>query len=218
LLDVCDTCCDAAPVENGFGSRYILTKEFDESGAYTQQTVPLINRTTLPANVSIDFEMDIAVMFAFEWYNWSVNLGYDGWLRTRERISLDGCFPCDTYGLKGIQNVTLQMGGPSDATQSKATLHGDPFAAQALVVDANPPVFVSQAQIDTQSAASGRMFTNKIFTHVQHSWHRTDPCALQPFIGLGFEVEFEGRRPKYLQPNKLAMSQWGVWLKTGIGY
>jgi hypothetical protein len=37
-------------------------------------------------------------------------------------------------------------------------------------------------------------------------------------LGIGIEVGFEGQRPKDLQPNKLAMSQWGVWLKTGIGY
>lgn len=218
LLDVCDDCCNACPVENGFGSRYILAKEFDETGNYIGQTVPLLNRTTLLSKVSVDFEMDLAIMFAFEFTDWVIDLGYDGWLRTRERIKILDCLPCDTIGLKGIQNVALQMGGPSNATQSKATLHGNHFFAQQAVADPNPPVFTNQAQIDIGSAASGRMLTHKIFSHVQHTWHRYEPCAYQPFLGIGFEVEFEGRRPKNLQPNKLAMSQWGVWLKTGIGY
>lgn len=218
LLDVCNDCCDPTPSENGFGSRYILAKIFDETGNYSQNTVPLLNRTTLLSKVSVDIEMDLAIMFAFEFTDWVIDLGYNGWLRSRERISLVDCFPCDTIGLKGIQNVELQMGGPSNATQSKATLHGNRIITQTLVADPNPPVFTNQAQIDTNSAASGRMFTNKIFSHVQHTWHRTETCAYQPFVGIGFEVEFEGRRPKNLQPNKLAVSQWGVWLKTGIGY
>ena len=52
---------------------------------------------------------------------------------------------------------------------------------------------------------------------INDTWHRLVPCALQPFLGVGIEVEFEGR-PKDLQPNKNGVSQWGVWLKTGVGY
>lgn len=218
LCPVCNTCtCPVTPA-NGFGSRYILAKEFNEDGNYTQNVVPLINRTTLLANISMDFQMDLAVMFAIDICNWTFDIGYNGWIRTHERIDLLECMPDNVIGLKGIQNVTLQMGGPSNVTQSKATLHGDPFADQALVADSNPPVFTNTPQIDLSSGASSRMLTNKIFTHTQYNWQRMNPCALQPFFGVGLEVEFEGRRPKYLQPNKNAVSQWGVWLKTGVGY
>jgi hypothetical protein len=218
LLSNCNDCCDQIPVENGFGSRYILAKEFNATGNYTQNTVPLANRTTLEAKVSVDVQIDFAIMFAFEFTNWVIDLGYNGWFKCAEHINLIGCLPCNSIGLKGIQNVALLMGGPSNATQSRATLHGDPFTTQALVADANPPVFTNTAQIDTNSGASSRMLSNKIFTHVQYNWHRYEPCAYQPFVGFGFEVEFQGNRPKYLQPNKIALSQWGVWMKTGIGY
>ncbi len=218
LCPVCDDCTCPTEPANGFGSRYILAKEFNANGNYTQNTIPLINRTTLCADISIDIQVDVAVMFAFDVGNWTIDVGYDGWIRSRERIDLVECLPENLIGLKGIQNVALQMGGPSNATQSRATLHGDAFADQALVADANPPVFTNTAQIDLDSGASSRMLTHKFFGHTQYIWHRLVPCALQPFFGVGFEVEFEGRRPKDLQPNKNGVSQWGVWLKTGVGY
>lgn len=218
LLNNCDACCLQAPPLNGFGSRYILTKEFDETGNYTEHTVPLANRTTLNADISIDIQMDLAIMFSFSFGNWAINLGYDAWLRSAERINLLCDIPCNRLGLKGIQNVSLLMGGPSNATQNKATLHGDPFALQAAVADPDPPVFINPCDININSGSSTFMFTNKIFSSMLYTFHRYEPCTYQPFVGAGFEVEFEGRRPKNLQPNKLALSQWGVWLKTGIGY
>jgi len=216
LCDVCDDVCDMHPA-NGFGSRYILAKEF-ANGAYTQSTVPLINRTTLESKISVDIQVDVAVMFALECGNWLADFGYNAWIRSRERIDLLGCLPDGTIALKGIQNVALMMGGPSIATQSRATLHGNEFTDQAIVADANPPVFVNTCQINLDSGASSRMLTHKFFGHVQHNWHRLEPCAMQPFLGVGIEVEFEGRRPKDLQPNKNGLSQWGVWFKTGVGY
>lgn len=217
LCSICDDCFTPIPPANGFGSSYILAKEFDSAGNYRQQVTPLINYTTLPVNVSIDIQMDLALMFAFDFGKWTVDIGYDAWFRSRERITLLNCLPQDTIALKGIQNVALLMGGPSNVTQSKATLHGNYFTEQTAVADANSPVFVTTAQLDLSSGASSRMLTHKIFMYGQHIWQRFT-CRLQSFTGLGFEVEFEGNRPKNLQPNKLAVSQWGIWLKAGIGY
>lgn len=217
LYPVCDDCCNLITPANGFGSRYILAKEFDTSGNYIGESIPLINRTTLLADISVDIQVDFAVMFAFDMGNWAFDIGYNGWIRSSERIDLINCLATDSIGLKGIQNVALQSGGLSNVTQSKATLHGDEFITQALVADANPPVFTNSAQIDINSGASSRMLTHKIFTHAQYNWHRS-LCEAQPFLGVGFEVEFEGNRPKNLQPNKNGVSQWGIWLKTGVGY
>lgn len=203
---------------SGFGSRYILTKEFDEQGNYANVSFPTINRTTLQADVSINVQLDVALMFAFEYCNWAWDVGYNAWIRSRENINLDTCLPFNRLALKGIANVANGLGGPSMDTQSKATLHGDEFANQALVIDANPPVFYNTAQIDIDSAATSRMLSHKIFAHSNYSWYRMQPCALQPFIGIGFEVEFQGNRPQDLQPNKGAVSQWGVWIKGGVGY
>ncbi len=218
LLQNCNDCCCVITPEDGFGSRYVLAKEFDNNGNYTQNTVPLINHTTLLADISVDVQLDIAIMFAFEFKGWTFDIGYDAWARSRERIKLLECLPEDTLGLKGIQNVALAMGGPSDITQSMATLHGDEFTQQMIVADANSPIFTNTPQVDLNSGASSRMLTHKFFGNINYAWNRFDACAWQPFLGIGIEVEFEGQRPKDLQPNKLAVSQWGVWLKTGVGY
>lgn len=218
LYPVCDPCGAPITPANGFGSRYVLAKEFDADGNYTQNSIPLINRTTLLADISVDIQVDFTVMFAFDISHWTLDIGYNGWIRSSERVNLDHCLAKDSIGLKGIQNVALQIGGPSNVTQSKAGLHGNAFVEQSFVADPNPPVFTNTAQIDINSGASSRMLTHKIFLHTEYNWQRFIDYALQPFLGAGFEVEFEGNRPKDLQPNKNGVSQWGIWLKTGVGY
>ena len=204
-------------IKNGFGSRYILMKMFDETQAYTGITIPTINASTLLCDVSIPVEFEGAVMFAYTYDCFGFDIGYNAWLRSREHISCPALFPDQTYGFKGIQNVTIGSSLPSPATQSRAHLHGDYFINQGLVADLNPPVFAQRTDINLTSAENPMAFTHKIFWHFQYNGGQT--CFGKGYIGCGGEVEFEGFRPKYLfQPNHVAMSQWGLWLKTGLAY
>ncbi len=201
----------------GFGSRYILAKKFDDTGAYTGVTEPLINATTLFANVHVAVEFEGAVIFVYTNKHFSMDIGYNPWLRSREKISCIQQFPQDTYGLKGIQDVT-SSGIPSVVTQSCATLHGNDFDDQAAVADVNPPVFIDPSAIDPRSAENPQTFTHKIFWNLQYNQDLPD-SSMSGYIGWGTEIEFEGFRPKYdFHPNHVAMSQWGMWLKCGLGY
>lgn len=205
-------------IENfrGVASRYMLMKEFDASGNYTGITIPVINRTTLECKVRNDVEFDIVLMASYMNNNIGVDFGYNAWIRTREKIELLQAFPANTFGLKGIQNVATPT-GLSNATQNTATIFGNDYADQALVADPNPPVFISPDRIDIGSAATPFSFTHKFFGHVNYSWD----CypTIEPFLGIGGEVEFEGLHPHdEAEPNKIAISQWGVWLKGGFGF
>jgi len=201
---------------NGYLSRYMLVKQFNTSGNYTSETVPLINLTTLPCRVSAAVQLDLVVMFAYTHGRWSFDLGYDAWLRTHENISLECNITPQTLGLKGIQNVAT-LSGTSNATQSAATIFGNAYSDQAIVADANPPVFINTQDINICSAEAPRAFTNKIFTHLSYIF---DPySSWDPFLGLGGEVEFEGLNPRgSADNNHNSVSQWMIWLKGGIGF
>ena len=201
---------------NGFLSRYMLAKEFDAAGNYTNRTLPLINVTTLPVHVSAAIQLDLVVMFGYLVHEWSFDIGYGAWLRTHENISLSCQLPRNRYGLKGIQNVAT-FGQSSSATQSTATIFGNPFDDQALVTDINSPLFINTENIDIHSGQGPLSFTHKIFGHVSYDF---DGCSgFDSFIGIGGEVEFEGLNPREdANFNHNSVSQWSVWIKGGLAF
>jgi hypothetical protein len=203
---------------NGFGSRYILVKQFDAGGGYTRNAAPAINKTTLYCDVWQALQIDFTFMFGYQYNTFGFDFGYNGWFRTREKIRLRDSIPADIFGLKGIQNVTLSNGSPSPATQSTATLHGTAFSNQQLVVDNPSPVFINTADLNVHSAAAHRALTHKLFAHLNHAFEQSAWFAVEPFLGAGGSVEFEGIKPRNAEPNKLTMSQWSVWLKGGLVY
>jgi hypothetical protein len=201
-----------------FGSRYILAKNFDSTGNYTGVTAPLINSTTLDCKVNANLQFDIVFMFAYQHKHLGFDIGYNGWIKSRELVKLDDC-DCQltNVGLKGIQNVEQVMPVmDSPVTQSTATLHGNYLFEQSFVSDSNSPVLVSCPNIDPQSAATSSQMTHKIFAHINHVW---DPMhCVQPYLGVGGEVEFEGIRPSDLPPMKNTRSLWALWAKGGFAY
>lgn len=204
-----------------FGSRYILMKVFDSAGNYTGTTVPAINRTTLLCKTYHNFQLDLALMLGYSSCWLDIDLGYSAWIRSKEHVCLLESLPENTYALKGIQNTNSSVGVLSNATQSRtATLVGDNFTDQALVVDTPSPQFVSTADLNVLSAAAPTAFTHKIFWNISHAWKDYNLCRrFTPFIGFGGEAEFESLHPReFTQPNKNSVSQWAIWIKGGFAY
>ncbi len=200
--------------ENGFGSRYILTKIFDETGATTGTALPLINQTTLTCKVHTDIQTDIVLMFGYTYQDIVFDIGYNGWIRSKEKITLNQDIEKDRFGLKGIQNVI------DNFTQSTATLVGNNFADQSSVADTNSPKFVKNQDINVRSARSPLVLTHKLFTHIGYAWKNENEEHAIPFIGIGGEIEFEGINEHNTAepPDNTTMSQWGIWLKGGFAY
>lgn len=208
--------CDTTNAK--FGSRYILAKTFDVDGNYTGVTVPSINATTLNCDVHADVQLDIVFMFSYERPHTCFDFGYNAWVKSQERIDITDC--CNAYantGLKGIQNVT-QMLPPFliPTTESTATLHGAPFADQAILTDPNSPVLLKERDINLSSAETGRQFTHKIFVHFNYLWDPRE--TITPYFGAGGQVEFEGIRPSDIPSFNNTLSLWSVWIKGGFGY
>jgi hypothetical protein len=202
---------------NGMCSRYILVKEFDGLGNYTGVCQPAINATTLNCDVWTDLELDIVFMLAYTSPNWIVDLGYEGWIRSHEKIALRQCIPENRYGFKGIQNVTDIFGNVIETTQNSVTINGNNFADQASVANISP-VFIKTSDLSLKSAASPLVMTHKLFGNLSYAF----PCDYRrvvPFIGFGGDIEFEGiNRHFTVRNDKDTLSQWSVWIKGGFGY
>lgn len=207
-----DSCC-----RPNFCSRYILLKEFGESGSYTNNLIPAVNVTTRRCDVSVDFQADLAAMFGYTYNGLVCDIGYNGWFRSRERISICGAIPSNTYALKGIQNVAAP---DTQETQSHATIHGNLFENQEFVADRSSPVFVQS--LNPNSAASPKALTHKFFAYLGYGFetkHSGEKRAYVPFFGIGGDIEIEGmNRDSTFHPYKNTLSQWELWLKGGFTY
>ncbi len=204
---------------NGFGSRYILLKEFDTNERYTGKLIPAINKTSLCCKVSVDIQFELLAMFGYTYKGFVFDAGYNAWIRSKERITLRECITNRTYALKGIQDVVTDVGELSQLTQSTATLHGNLLSEQAAVVDTNSPIFISTKDLDLRSAASPMVLTHKLFTHIGYGWQEDEKASLVPYLGLGTSVEFEGINTSNTEkPNRNTLSQWAFWLKGGIAF
>jgi hypothetical protein len=208
------------PCYTKFFSRYMLVKEFDDNGLPTGQLAPLINYTTLPCTSSTSAEFDGALMFAYTRKNLTFDIGYNGWIRAKESIDLCGGLPHNRIGLKGIQNTFTPLSNPSAATESSATIFGTSITNQGAVVDPISPQFVNTQDIDVYSARSPTVVTHKFFTYLGYTWgtlHKQ--YQLQPFVGIGGELEFEGINDinEFEPPtDRNTMAQWSVWFRAGF--
>lgn len=203
--------------KNGFFSRYILLKEFDENGVFAQKMLPAINVTTLECNVWKSIQVDMVFMFGYTYNNFVFDIGYNGWIRSREKITLCGGIAPNKYGLKGEQfAVNPITGQPNNMTESTATI----FETQPIMSDGLAPVFISTSDLNIKSAASPLLITQKIFWHLSNSWPNCCKShEATPFFGIGAEIEFEGinSRNAY-QPTNTTMGQASVWLKGGVSF
>lgn len=199
-----------------WGSRYILAKKFEDSTNYSGVSLPLINVTTLPVDINVTIQVDAALMLAYTYKSFGFDFGYNGWVRSKENMGCV-CFPDKTYALKGIQNVA-DGDVLSNTTQSKATINGDLFSEQALVADDPSPVFIAQRDINLDSAQAPLSYSHKFFWQLYRTWYERSLKPLSANLGIGGFVEFEGVRPHNVQTNKNSLSQWGAWVKFGVGY
>jgi hypothetical protein len=200
---------------NGFASRYLLLKEFND-GQYTGNLVTASTVTTLPCTVWIGGQFDIVAMLGYLSHGLEIDLGYNAWIRTHEHVNIRGTIAHNRYGIKGIQNVNNPDGSPNNLTQSTATIHGNELTAgeQAATADTASPVFIRTEDLNPHSGAATSAFSQKFFAHVGYAWSHY--CHVNPYLGMGGEIEFEGDKQNYdRQANHNTAAQWGIWLKGG---
>lgn len=188
---------------NGIGSRYLLFKKFDGSAmpAYADEVVFGPNVMTRDIRVKNDIHGEVAVMFDYQRCGITFDVGYNLWGRSRDKITLVEDIPLNTFGVQG-DTVTNMGGGTENNTQSMSNIKGEFLPAIADLVT------ITKDDFDIESAEHPGAVSHKIFTHIAYTWVN---CDYLPYVGIGGEVEFSGRRNR-------AFDQWGAWIKGGFTF
>lgn len=124
--------------KNGNGSRYMLLEQIESpsqgllvggtiaKNQYIGNLAPAINYTTLDTKISIGVQADILFKLAYQRDGFEIDLGYNFWVNSKEKLHCRQPFIEDRFALKGDAQV---YGFTSDnnalelnATQSMATI------------------------------------------------------------------------------------------------
>lgn len=192
---------------NGPGSRYLLFKTFDPTGHYAGEIVRGPNILTLDINTNNAIHGDAVFMLDYNQGGFNWNIGYNIWGRTKDKITLNQTIPEATYGIAGLTGTNPATS--RDRTASQTTISGE----NASDFDGGPTgtflnnVYLTTDDLNISSAAHPGCFSHGIFTYIGYVWN----CDLEPFTGLGTEVEFSGSKND-------ALRVWHIWAKIGLHF
>lgn len=183
---------------NGKGSRYLLFKRFSNE-TYAGEIVRGPNILTLPIHTHNRAEGDIVLMIEYTRCGLILDAGYNLWGRTRDHIKVIGTIPENTYGIAGLTGTSpANMNKTASATLIDGTNASD--------FDPSGPIFISNRDINIESAAHPGAFSHSFFGNISYIWD----CNLQPFIGIGTQIEFSGTNKSF--------KMWHLWGKLGLSF
>lgn len=185
---------------NGIGSRYLLFKRFDAAGVYAKEVLFGPNVTTLDCRIKSDFMADVSAAGEYTWRCLRLGIGYNLWVRSKEKITLKESIPKNTFGLQGN---TKTAGATVNQTASKTLINGK----NASLIDAEP-VFISNDDLNLDSAAHPLSIAHKLFVYAGYAWI-AHPYI--PFINFGLEGEIPAL-------SNTALNQIGIWAKGGFSF
>lgn len=131
--------------------------------------------------------------------NWTLDLGYNMWGRSQDKITLEQEIPMGTYGIAGLSGTA---GAGRNTTASSTLISGE----NASLLDATP-VYISNADLNIQSGEHPGTFSNAVFAYLGHTWG----SRYEPFLGLGVQLEFAGI-------SNTAFRMWYAFARAGISF
>ena len=220
--------------KNGAGSKYMLLGKFT-GNTFQNIVTNAINITTVKANSTFDFEGNAALSLDFHWKNFSFMIGYEGWGRTAEKLSLDstpGSTNFNDYAVLGRQgegytvtaDAAVPAGAPAPGTYSStnsylceplatiSTSQDYATAATTSILDATVATNrisdtpTTALNVDGQRATAA--YTSKPFAQLQYTWTESD---YRPFVALSGAAEIS-------HLNNSAANFWTVGLQGGIAF
>lgn len=202
---------------NGPGSQYLLLKTFvfigQDSGSSVVGAERAANILAGETKIGADFMFDGSAMLQLDYRKFFGKIGYNFWLRTKEKKSDTVCFrnfTPNTYGIKGNSPLTQTTSFTCEQaficasnfdTESQSTI-GQPSATD------DATTFIGVNDIDFSAPLHPTAFTNKFFGAVGYDFD--DACGRNWFFQIGAEYEFS--------PNNKAVNQWGILGQFGLSY
>ncbi len=211
---------------NGPLSRYMLAAKVTEVNDVPTliEVQPVANLTRCTVNVSSAVQVDVVALLNYFHNNFTLDFGYDFWLRSCEKIKCASCDCCNSS--------CQELDGKTWQTFKNGTIHELPSLAS--IIDSENVYALAQSALNTNGART-RGVSHKLFTHFSYNFFDYFDRAI-PFLGFGVEVEF-GAHEKLSKPcccgdetpacciactkqccRSCALSQWGIWAKGGLSF
>ena len=182
---------------------------------------PVANLTTIPVHVSSPIQLDIAFKFAYVCENIELDLGYNFWYRSCEKIrkiSTPCCpFKFDQnwaikgdsyiYGFPNKSGIITQPGVALSATQSNATIFNGTNNMTTIPSNTNPGINMPKGfAIDTSSnSLQTHDYANKALT-----WQNVY-SSLQPITIKEQDINIEGARTGGLSNKIFTHLNYTAW-------
>lgn len=210
---------------NGPGSKYMLiAKYLGTPGVFQSEIINAVNVTTINIDSTFAAEGVFALGFDFHWNNWSLEVGYEGWGRTCEKIMLDCNCPGSTnyndYAVLGRQTPFSSANGTTviNLCEPKATIGASQNQVNAAVpadgiVDATAAINriagdpALALDIDAQRARA--VYTSKPYVEIRYTWNESD---YTPFLAITGGAEIPN-----LHKNE-AVAMWNFGVNGGIAF
>ena len=181
------------------GSNRLLIKKY-AGGAYADEVLFGPNVLAVECKVSNAVHANAIALFYYKRCDFSLDIGYEFWVLTKDKLVVTGSIPANTYGVAGDSGTA---GIYVNNTASQTTISG------ANAADYDPTnVYISVDSLSLASAIHPMAMSHKVFGNLSYTWYS---CDYSPFIGVGGQVEFSGQ-------HNFALSQWGVWIKGGFAF
>jgi len=172
---------------NGFLSRYLLLKEF--TNGVVSNIVQASTITTQACTIKLPFLFETTLLFTYENENFNMGIGYDGWIRSTEKISKINKFPENRYGIKGLTPVFNPITGQNDnTTQNTSTL----FSTSNRTDQSTH--YLSPIDLNKKSAASSLSVIHNLCACLIY---QNKTAHKETFVGITIMIEFEGLDERY---------------------
>jgi hypothetical protein len=182
---------------------------------FADEYAPLANLTTMPVDVKVGLQADIVCMFHYTNSCWNVDLGYNFWARSCERIEAipeNSRLARESWALKGDASLFGFTQGTNAPVALSSTQSGADITNGATTGIDNPqPAFTSSSipllqapsgttqittsapvvllSLDDVSLLGTRGMSSTVFAHINFNFDAQSD-GWQPFIGLGGQAEF----------------------------
>ncbi len=198
------------------GSSWLLLKQVSDgaAGVLTPTVTGLeraANVLALQAKIGAGFETNGAILLKYIRNHFSVDLGYELYYRSQEKLSSRATIDPYTYGVYGATlDNTDAINYLSPASASTSTI-GNP-AYPDYLNGADTFVYLQDSDVCACTALQPATLSNKVFGFCEYSW---DNCDWDPTVGLGASYEIGASKSG---AKNVALNQWSVLAKGSISF
>lgn len=212
---------------NGPGSKYLLLGQYigDTAATATEfqnQIINAVNITTLGVSSTFAAEGNFAFGFDFHWKAWSLEIGYEGWGRTCEKLKLDCACPGSTnfnqYAVLGRQSPYRHSDGTTfiglceplakiGASQNYSATATTTIVDACLSRNRIPADPDTALDVDAQRARS--VYTSKPYAELRYTWVESDYV---PYLAVTGGAEIPNTHKNE------AANFWNIGINGGIAF